>query len=101
MKSISKMVATGLLTGFGIAAMPVVASAAPEVTMASERAAHPRIAEAIHQLRDTIKDLEASPDDYGGNKSVAIADAHRSIHSLKKALYWRLKMDDAALDRAD
>jgi hypothetical protein len=101
MKSINKILAAGLLTGFGIAALPMVASAAPDVTMAQERAAHPRLVEAIHNLRDVIKELEAAPDDFGGNKAAAIAAARRTIHSIKKALYWRLKMDDAALERAE
>jgi hypothetical protein len=30
-----------------------------------------------------------------------IRDTEKAIHSLKKALYFRLKMDDAALDRAE
>jgi hypothetical protein len=99
MKPINKILAAGLLTGFGIAALPMVASA--QVTMAQERAAHPRLVEAIHNLRDVVRELEAAPDDFGGNKGAAIADAKRTIHSIKRALYWRLKMDDAALDRAD
>jgi hypothetical protein len=47
-----------------------------------------------------LKELEAAPDDFGGNTAVATADIHRAIHSLKKALYFRLKMDDAAIGRA-
>jgi hypothetical protein len=101
MKPINQLLATGLLTGFGLAAMPMLASAAPDVTMQQERAAHPRLVEAIHHVREAIRELEAAPDDFGGNKAAAIADAHRAVHSLKKALYWRLKMDDAALDRAE
>jgi hypothetical protein len=99
MKPMNKILAAGLLTGFGIAALPMVASA--QVTAAQERAAHPRLVEAIHNLRDVVRDLEAAPDDFGGNKGAAIADAHRAIHSLKKALYWRMRMDDAAIDRMD
>jgi hypothetical protein len=44
--------------------------------------------------------LEAAPDDFGGNKAAAIADTRKAIHSLKRALYYRLKMDDAAIDNA-
>ena len=51
-------------------------------------------------MNEALREMEAAPDDFGGNKAVAIADAHRAIHSLKKALYFRLKMDDAAIDRA-
>ena len=43
--------------------------------------------------------MEAAPDDFGGNKAAAIRDTRAAIHSLKKALYFRLHMDDEALDR--
>ena len=101
MNPMNKILTAGLLAGFALAALPVVASAAPGVTMQQERAAHPEIVGAIHRLREAVRALEAAPDDFGGNKGAAIADAHRTIHSLKKALYWRLRMDDAALDRAE
>jgi hypothetical protein len=101
MKPINQLLATGLLAGFALAAMPMLASAAPQFTMQGERAAHPRIVEAIHNMREAVRELEMAPDDFGGNKAMAIADAHRAIHSMKKALYWRLKMDDAALERAE
>jgi hypothetical protein len=44
--------------------------------------------------------MEAAPDDFGGNKAAAIHDARAAIHSARKALYFRLHMDDEALDRA-
>jgi len=71
-----------------------------EPTIRSERAAHPRIVRAIKVLQDAQADLQAAPHDFGGNKGKAMADIQASIHSLKKALYYRLKMDDAAIDRA-
>jgi hypothetical protein len=43
--------------------------------------------------------LQAAPDDFGGNKGNAIRDTQAAIHSLKKALYYRLKMDDAAIEK--
>ena len=70
-----------------------------EPTIRSERAAHPRIVRAIKILQDAQADLEAAPHDFGGAKGKAMADIQASIHSLKKALYYRLKMDDAAIDR--
>lgn len=100
MSSLSKVIAMGVLFGVGSGAQPMVASAAPELTVQSERAAHPRIVEAINHMKEALKELEAAPDDFGGNKAAAIADAKRAIHSCKKALYFRLKMDDAAIDSA-
>jgi len=99
MISMNKMIATGLLVGLGLAAQPMVASAAPELSIQSERAAHPRIVEAINHMNEALREMEAAPDDFGGNKAVAISDTRRAIHSLKKALYFRLKLDDAAIDR--
>jgi len=99
MKSLNKTIATGLLVGMGLAAQPMVASAAPELTVQSERAAHPRLVEAINHMQAALRELEAAPDDFGGNKAAAISDARRAIHSLKRALYFRLRMDDEAIDR--
>ena len=100
MNSLNRMIATGVLMGIGLVAQPMMASAAPELSIQSERAAHPRIVEAINHMNAGLRELEAAPDDFGGNKAAAINDTRRAIHSLKKALYFRLKMDDAAIDRA-
>ena len=100
MNGLRNVVATGFLLSIGLGAQPMVAAAAPGFSVQSERAAHPRIVEAINKMHEALKELEAAPDDFGGNKTVAIVDTHRAIHSLKKALYFRLKMDDEAIDRA-
>jgi hypothetical protein len=99
MHSTSK-IAAGMLLGIGLCAQPMLASAAPGLSVQSERAAHPRIVAAIHNMKEALRELEAAPDDFGGNKAAAIADTRRAIHSLKKALYFRLKMDDEAIDRS-
>jgi hypothetical protein len=99
MNSRSK-IAAGVLLGMGLCAQPMLASADPALSVQSERAAHPRIVAAIREMKEALRELEAAPDDFGGNKAVAIADTRRAIHSLKKALYFRLKMDDEAIDRA-
>jgi hypothetical protein len=95
---ISAGAATLLLT-FAVANHPTVAVAAPQLTIQSEEAAHPRLVRAIHNLQDVLKELESAPDDFGGNKAAAIRDTHQAIHSVRKALYFRLHMDDAAIDR--
>lgn len=100
MNSLKMSVAAGVLSGMGLCALPMIASAAPQLTIQSERTAHPRLVEAIRLLQDGLKELEAAPDDFGGNKAAAITDTRRAIHSLKRALYYRLKMDDAAIDNA-
>ena len=100
MNSLKMSVAAGVLSGMGLCALPMIASAAPQLTIQSERAAHPRLVEAIRLLQEGLKELEAAPDDFGGNKAAAITDTRRAIHSLKRALYYRLKMDDAAIDNA-
>jgi hypothetical protein len=89
--------AAGVLLGMSLCMQPMLAAAGP-LSIESERAAHPRLVEAIRLLQDGLRELEAAPDDFGGNKAVAIADTRRAVHSLKRALYYRLKMDDAAID---
>jgi hypothetical protein len=103
MKFGSRILSAGAISAvmaFGIAGYSSVALADPQLTMRSEEMAHPRLVKAIHEMRDALEELRAAPDDFGGNKAVAIHDTEKAIHSLKKALYFRLKMDDAAIDRA-
>jgi hypothetical protein len=91
------MLATGLLLGLALAAQPLVASAA-DPGIERERAMHPRIVESIRHMKEALHELEAAPDDFGGNKANAIRDIRAAIHSTKRALYFRLRMDDAAID---
>ena len=55
---------------------------------------------AIRDMDGALSDLREAPHDFGGNKAAAMHDTEKAIHSLKKALYFRLHMDDAAIDRA-
>ena len=87
-----------VLTTLALGMQPMAAVAAP-LTIQQEDAAHPRLVEAIHHMREALREMEAAPDDFGGNKAAAIRDTKIAIHSLRKALYFRLHMDDAALDR--
>jgi cell division protein FtsB len=100
MKLLNKATLAGAVLGLALGAQTMVASAAPELTIQSEQAAHPRLHDAIHKMEAALRDLEAAPDDFGGNKAAAIRDTRAAIHSLKRALYYRLRMDDAAIDRA-
>jgi hypothetical protein len=103
MKIGTRILSTGLFSAFvalGVAGRSAPALADPQLSMRSEEMAHPRLVKAIHEMRDALRELREAPDDFGGNKGAAIRDTEQAIHSLKKALYFRLKMDDAALDRA-
>jgi hypothetical protein len=91
--------AAAVLMTLAVAGRPTVAFAAPQLTIQSEEAAHPRLVKAIHNLQDVLRELQAGPDDFGGNKAAAIRDTAQAIHSVRKALYFRLHMDDAAIDR--
>jgi hypothetical protein len=91
--------AAAVLITFAAAGRPTVAFAAPQLSIQSEEAAHPRLVAAIREMKEALRDLEAAPDDFGGNKAAAIRDTRQAIHSVRKALYFRLHMDDAAIDR--
>jgi hypothetical protein len=92
--------ALSLITMFAIGGLAMTAAAAPP-SIQSEEAAHPRIVDAIHHMREALHEMEAAPDDFGGNKAAAIRDTKVALHSLRKALYFRLHMDDAAIDRME
>ena len=81
-------------------ASPQIAAAQPQPTVQAEAAAHPRIVHAIRQSEAAYQDLAAAPDDFGGNKARAMADLRTAIHSMRRALFFRLHMDDAAVDAA-
>jgi hypothetical protein len=93
------IIAALMLSSFG-GGLATVAYAAPQLTIQSEAKGHPNIIKAIHAMKDGLADLEKAPDDFGGNKGAAMDDTKKAIHSLRKALYFRLKMDDAAIDAA-
>ncbi len=94
------LIAVALASSFGLGVGTVVV-AAPELTFKQEANAHPEIRDAIHALDKAIGHLDAAKDDFGGNKAQAITDAKAARHSLVKALFFRLKKDDNALDKAN
>lgn len=97
------LLSTGALSAvmaLGIVSHSTVAVADPQLTIRSEEMAHPRLVKAIHEMREALNELREAPHDFGGHKAAAMRDTEAAIHSLKKALYYRLKMDDAAIDKA-
>ena len=89
--------------GLAVAAMLAVPQgpvSAAEPTFQSEAAAHPRLARAIQQMERILHELSQAPTDFGGNKAAAMQDLRQSIHSLRKALFYRIRADDAAIDHA-
>ena len=86
--------ATLLLSGCVAAPPPV---AAQGYSVQGERAAHPRVARALDEMYAALSDLQAAPDVFGGHKAAAMADLQQAIMSTKRALYFRLQMDDRAL----
>lgn len=98
--SFRTMTSIGILATvmIGGASMPVYAN--PPSTIQEERAAHPNLVKAIDEMKAALKDLEAAPDNFGGNKAIAIDNIKQGIHSLKKALYYRLNMSDTEIDKA-
>ena len=84
-----------LILGLAVAATPAFAE---PMSAHGEWMAHPNLVSAVHAMRHAVNDLERAPDDFGGNKARAISDLKMGIHSLKKAIFFRLHMDDAAID---
>ena len=59
----------------------------------NERAMHPRIVAAIHELKEAVNYMEAAPHDFGGHKEAAIRASHAAIEQLNLALAYRAKED--------
>jgi len=89
--------ALAIAGAMGLAALPQTAAAQP-YTMAGEVAAHPNLASAIRKMQSAYADLQAAPDNFGGNKAQAMAQVKAAIHSLRRALFYRLKTTDAQID---
>ena len=58
--------------------------------MRAEEQRHPKIADAMHSIERSMRDLHAAPDDFGGHKAQAESDLRAAYISLRKALYYRL-----------
>ena len=58
------------------------------------------MAKAVDQMVAAYADMERAPDTFGGQKAQAMQALRSAIISAKRALYYRMKMDDNALWRA-
>jgi len=66
----------------------------PEVNlMRAEEAAHPNIAQSMHDLENAMRHLSDAPENFGGHKVQAQADLKQAWISLRKALYYRIWQD--------
>jgi cell shape-determining protein MreC len=61
----------------------------------TEASNHPKIENAIKELQSAVDYMEKAPHDFGGYKAQAIADSKKAIESLKLALKYRAKVDNA------
>ena len=80
-------------------AATLLTPAAAQQTVQSEAAQHPRVRQAITELQEAIRELEAAPHNFGGHKAKAIADSKQAIHQLNLALAYRAKEDNAKKKR--
>jgi hypothetical protein len=79
-----------LAVGLGVLALPT--SARGETT-AEEKAAHPRIAQAIDDLEAAIQYMQAAPHDFGGHRANAIQASKQALQQLHQALKYRAGQD--------
>lgn len=99
-RAIRSSVVVALLSLSGaIVALPASA-AAPQLSQEQEWSAHPPLTAAVKAMDKAVEDLDHAAENYGGNKAAAIRDLKAALHSLKKAILYRLKLDDAAIDAA-
>ncbi len=58
-----------------------------------EASEHPRIANAIRELKDAIDYMEHAPHDFGGHKEAALRASREAIVQLRKALAYRARAE--------
>jgi hypothetical protein len=82
----------------GVALAAPAFAAPPQLTIQQEEHAHPGMVAAIRESEDALAKLRAAGDDFGGRRAKAIQDLKTAIHSMRAALFYRLNLDDAAID---
>jgi 16S rRNA G527 N7-methylase RsmG len=85
---LARISAAVIVSAIAFATFPVQAESYQQ-----EKQGHPRIARAIHELREVVKYLEAAPHDFGGAKAAAIASSNQAIKDLQAALAYRQAKD--------
>ena len=100
----NRVTKSGLLTVAmiigGILGHPAVSHAQAALTPQQEWSSHPNMVRAYRSVEAALVDMQRAPNDFGGNKARAMEDARRAMHSIRRAIFFRLKMDDAAIDAA-
>lgn len=74
----------------GTSALPMAALAE---NVKQEKAQHPHINKAIHELQEAIKELEQAPHDFGGHRTAAVDASRAAITQLQQALQYRAAQD--------
>lgn len=87
MRKLAIALSTGLLLA------PLGATMASAQNIRTEAEAHPRIAQAIHDLEDAVAYMEAAPNNFGGHKGAAIAASRAAINELRASLAFRADQD--------
>ena len=96
-KAAAMTAAFAMVGAMGMAALPQAAMA--QITPQQEAMAHPRIVQAIKHMEAAYALMQDGSERWEGNKEQAMADTRAAIHSLRKALFYRLRWDDAQIDR--
>jgi hypothetical protein len=84
------LMSLALVVGLVVSSLPATARAE---TTAEERAAHPRIAQAIDDLEAAVQYMEAAPHDFGGHRVAAIQASKNALSQLHQALKYRAAVD--------
>jgi len=99
LKSATRAIAAGAFVILAAACVtPPPAQA--QITYQTERAAHPNMARAIDEMNAAYRDMEAAPAEFGGRKAQALQALRTAIIAARRALYYRMNLDDNALWRA-
>jgi predicted lipoprotein len=79
-----------LAIALGVSTLPAPAQAE---TTQQEKAAHPRIAQAIDDLEAAVQYMEGAPHDFGGHKAAALQASRQALQQLRLAIKYRAAQD--------